>query len=96
MIDAGWVEEVEGLLDRGYHLGLPSLSSLGYRELGQYLEGDVSLKEGVARIKQKTRRFARQQHAWFRLGDERIRWFQGHPSGLDAAAVGAREALEQR
>jgi tRNA dimethylallyltransferase len=91
MIQAGWVGEVEGLLSRGYSPDLPSMSSLGYRELAQHLGGDKSLEEGVAEIKQRTRRFARQQYGWFRLGDQRIRWFQGSPDGLEAAATQARE-----
>ena len=94
MIKEGWVGEVEGLLSRGYGPDLPSMSSLGYRELAQHLRGDKSLKEAVAEIKQKTRRFARQQYAWFRLGDERIRWYNGSPDGLEAAETQAREIFE--
>ena len=86
MMAAGWVAEVEGLLRSGYGPGLPSISSLGYRELCQHLHGQKTLDEAVARIKQRTRRLAKQQQTWFKPSDERIRWFSGSPDGLDSAA----------
>ncbi len=85
MLSAGWLDEVRGLLDRGYGLDLPSMSSLGYRELGLSLEGGMSLEEAVETTKRKTRRFSRQQRAWFRATDERVRWFEGAGEGLDSA-----------
>ena len=93
MIEAGWVGEVERLLGRGFREDLPSLSSLGYRELGQHLKGELSLEAAVSKIKRKTRRLARQQYAWFRLDDERIRWFQGTAAGVDGAVAYVKETL---
>ena len=94
MMEAGWAMEVEGLMGRGYSLlALPSLSSLGYRELWQHLRGELSLDEAVDMTKRGTRRFAKQQYAWFRLRDERIQWFQGSPDGHDAAAARASQLL---
>jgi tRNA dimethylallyltransferase len=83
MIESGWIEEVRALLDRGYSPELPSLSSLGYGELVQHLDHEMSLDEAVQRIKYRTHRFARQQQAWFRTTDRRIRWFDA--SSLDQA-----------
>ena len=76
MIEQGLVEEVKDLLDRGYSLELPSMSGLGYRQMGKFLSGEMSLPEAIERIKFETHRFARHQYAWFRLKDERIRWFE--------------------
>ena len=53
------------------------MSGLGYREMGEYLRGEASLDEAVANIKRHTHDFVRRQYAWFRLKDERIRWFEG-------------------
>ena len=75
MMDAGWLDEVRALLDRGCSLDLPSMSSLGYGELGRCVSGETELDEAVRVIKTRTHRFARQQHAWFRADDERIAWF---------------------
>lgn len=93
MLRAGWVGEVEGLLARGYGVELPSMSSIGYREIAEHLSGGPPLDETADEIKRRTRRFARQQYAWFRLDDDRIRWFDASPNGVDAAVVHASEAL---
>ena len=76
MLRKGLVEEVRWLLERGYSPSLPSMSGVGYRQIGQYLQGRLSLPEAVQRIKYETHRFARHQYAWFRLEDERIHWLE--------------------
>jgi len=76
MIERGLVEEVRGLVERGYGYELPAMSGLGYRQVGCYLRGEISLEEAIRSIKRDTRRFVRQQYNWFRLDDEGIRWFQ--------------------
>jgi tRNA dimethylallyltransferase len=74
MIEAGFVEEVQGLLARGYRPDLPAMSGIGYRQVCQYLAGELSLAEAVARIKTETHRLARKQRNWFRRDDRRIHW----------------------
>lgn len=86
MIASGWVDEVRRILDMGYGPELPSMSSFGYGELVQHLRGEISIDEAIQRIKFKTHRFARQQYNWFRLNDERIKWFDashGHDAVID-------------
>jgi len=73
MIAAGLVEETRALLER-YDPALPALSSLGYREIGAYLRGKMSLPDAIARIKVETHRYVRHQETWFRRM-EGIRWF---------------------
>ena len=74
MLRVGWLKEVQRLLEGGYSADLPSLSSVGYRELAAHLQGRLSLEEAIRRIKTATHRFARHQEGWFRLADARIRW----------------------
>jgi tRNA dimethylallyltransferase len=74
MAEAGLVEEVTGLVERGYSPGLPSMSGIGYRQVCQYLAGELSLEEAVTRIKTETHRLTRHQHNWFRRDDPRICW----------------------
>ncbi len=74
MIELGLVDEVQALLQKGYDLGLTAMSGIGYRQIGQYIKGELTLEEAVERIKFATHRIARQQYTWFRLEDERIRW----------------------
>jgi len=75
MIEHGFIQEVKELLSMGYSVDLPSMSSLGYRQIATYLNGGVNLSEAVQAIKYETHRFVRGQYAWFRLNDTRIKWF---------------------
>ena len=75
MIQRGLVEEVEQLLKRGYSSSLPSMSGIGYKQIGQFLRGEMTLPEAIDKIKYETHRLARHQYAWFRLSDSRIHWF---------------------
>jgi tRNA dimethylallyltransferase len=75
MIQRGLVEEVEQLLKKGYSPSLSSMSGIGYKQIGQFLRGEMTLPEAIDKIKYETHRLARHQYAWFRLSDSRIRWF---------------------
>jgi tRNA dimethylallyltransferase len=75
MVEEGLVEEVKGLLGRGYGPDLPAMSSVGYKEICQFISGRMDMTTAMQRIKFETHRFARHQYAWFRLNDARIRWF---------------------
>ena len=55
-------------------MGVGSLASPGYRELGQYLEGTYSLEEAISKTKFQTHRLARRQYTWFKSEDTRINW----------------------
>ncbi|MDP2919073.1 MAG: tRNA (adenosine(37)-N6)-dimethylallyltransferase MiaA [Dehalococcoidia bacterium] len=81
MIARGFVDEVRRLLEMGCDLTLPAMSSIGYREIGLYLQGKLTLEEAVYKIKTGTHRFIRHQYAWFRLTDERIRWWDAEKTG---------------
>jgi tRNA dimethylallyltransferase len=75
MIERGFVHEVENLLQMGYDFNLPSMSGIGYRQIGQFLRNEITLEAAVQKIKTETHRFIRHQYAWFRLRDETIHWF---------------------
>lgn len=80
MVEEGLVDEVKWLLESGYGLSLPSMSGIGYRQIGEFLEGKMSLPAAIDRIKYETHRLARHQYAWFHLNDVRIHWLNvGHP-----------------
>jgi len=76
MLEKGLVAEVERLIKMGYSLDLPSMSGVGYKEIGLYLQGELTLEEAVARMKKRTRNFIRHQYNWFKLSDQRIRWLE--------------------
>ncbi len=66
MLTAGLVSETQGLVERGYGWELPSMSSLGYREIGAYLRGEMTLDAAVTRFKLATHAYIRRQLTWFR------------------------------
>lgn len=73
MFAAGFVAEVERLLERGLAQGRTAGRAIGYPEVAAHLAGELSLDEARERTVVATRRFARRQDAWFRK-DPRIRW----------------------
>ena len=76
MIDLGWVREVRNLLDLGINRQHSSMSSVGDRELIDYLDGSIEFSEAIQNIKTKTRRFARNQYGWFSLSNPSIEWVE--------------------
>jgi len=73
MVAQGLVEEVKDLLNRGYSPQLNPLRSPGYQEIISYLRREMTLQKAKELIKQRTRRYAKQQLTWFR-GEEGIHW----------------------
>ena len=76
MIQSGLLDEVKKLVEMGYGLDLKPMQSVGYRHMGSFLRGRMSLDNAVHLMKRDTRRLAKRQFTWFR-GDPEIRWF--HP-----------------
>ncbi len=66
MLDDGLVEEVKALKAKGYTRDMVSMQGLGYKEILDYLAGEISLEEAVYRIKRDTRHFAKRQITWFK------------------------------
>lgn len=66
MMEQGLLEEVKALKDMGLKRGMVSMQGLGYKEILDYLEGECSLEDAVAKIKLETRHFAKRQLTWFR------------------------------
>ena len=87
MIERGMVEEVRNLAAMGFGFHLPAMSGIGYRQIGEYLQGNLDLESAVKRIKVETHRFVRHQYNWFRLSDERIKWYDLEDKELESKAV---------
>ena len=66
MLEEGLVEEVKRLKVKGYTRDMVSMQGLGYKEILDYLAGEISLEEAVYRIKRDTRHFAKRQITWFK------------------------------
>ncbi len=87
MLDDGLLDEVREVMQiEGVALDEPPLSTIGYREPIQHLQGEIDYDEMVRRIKRNTRRYAKRQLTWFRRYDE-YHW-------MDAAEATAPEIIE--
>jgi tRNA dimethylallyltransferase len=73
MMKAGFVDEVEMLIDRGYTSDLKSMQAIGYRHLVDVIEGRTSLKAALNTLKRDTKRYAKRQITWFKA-DSEIVW----------------------
>nr|WP_300305093.1 tRNA (adenosine(37)-N6)-dimethylallyltransferase MiaA [uncultured Anaerostipes sp.] len=65
MMEKGLIGEVKSLVEEGYGRNLVSMQGIGYKEVFDYLEGEISLEETTERIKKDTRHFAKRQLTWF-------------------------------
>ncbi|WP_246273163.1 tRNA (adenosine(37)-N6)-dimethylallyltransferase MiaA [Candidatus Hakubella thermalkaliphila] len=73
MLEKGLVEEVKGLMEKGYDNSPVLAQSIGYKEVMLYLQGKIDFEEMVRLIKRNSRRLAKKQLTWFRR-DPRILW----------------------
>jgi tRNA dimethylallyltransferase len=72
-VAAGFLEEVRGLLDRGFAPSLPAMSGIGYREASAYLRNELTIEQATQQMKVATRQYAKRQLTWFKR-DDRIHW----------------------
>ncbi len=93
MFAAGLVAEVRALAAQGYDWNLPAMSAIGYRQVGAYLRGEITLAEAERQMQRATRRFVRMQANWFRTGDPSIRWFNAAEDAAEAIETAIRRWL---
>jgi len=74
MIDFGWIEEVNQLLKNGIKKSSPAMSSIGYKEVVSYIEGEYDKNQLEEKIFISTRKLMRHQDNWFKKSDKRIKW----------------------
>jgi tRNA dimethylallyltransferase len=73
MMDKGLVDEVKALLSEPQPLSHQARSAIGYAEIIDHLNGQISLEEAVEWIKKNTRRLAKAQRTWFKTF-KRVHW----------------------
>ena len=74
MFERGLVEETARLREK--YAGAWALSSLGYRQAGQLLDGEIDRAAAVRAAQQAHRNYAKRQMTWFRRETE-VRWVRG-------------------
>lgn len=85
MIETGLLNEVKGLM---LYKTLNALQTVGYKELFEHLDGEISFPDAVEQIKTNTRQYAKRQMTWFKK-DKSINWF--HPKDME----GMKELIKQ-
>lgn len=94
MIEQGFVDEVKNVLSKGYDKNLNSLNTVGYKEIIQYLEKEISLERAIELIKRNTRHYAKRQLTWFKK-DKRIHWFEvKNLNEIDQLAKNITESMD--
>lgn len=72
MLEEGLIEEVKTLLEK-YKISKTAFQGLGYKEVKEYLDGQVSYEDMIEKLKMETRRYAKRQLTWFRR-EKKIKW----------------------
>ena len=88
-LDAGMIDEVRGLIDRGVSVGFLKKLGLEYRYITQYLIGEIpSEAEMVELLATAIKQFAKRQMTWFRR-DKAITWLDmtGNPVAQACGAI---------
>jgi tRNA dimethylallyltransferase len=71
MIENGLVQEVKSLQQ---YQRLNALQTVGYSEIFDHLDGNITLEQAISDIKTNTRQYAKRQMTWFKK-DKEIKWF---------------------
>ncbi len=72
MLEQGLEQEVKACLEMGLTEKNTAMQAIGYKELVQYLQGEISREEAVEKIKMESRRYAKRQISWFKRGNYNI------------------------
>ena len=70
LIEAGLIDEVANLMDMGLISDNISMKGIGYKEIIEYLQGNISADDAITKIKKNTRHYAKRQLTWFRRYDK--------------------------
>ncbi len=73
-IAEGLIEETKKLAGK-YGWSIPSMSGIGYKQIGLYLRGEMTLNEALEVLKRDTRRYTKRQKTWFKR-DKKIVWIK--------------------
>jgi tRNA dimethylallyltransferase len=75
MIDEGLLTEAKSLYDKYGNQDYSSLKAIGYKELFEYFEGNITKEEAIELIKKRSRNYAKRQYTWFNNQFE-VNWFE--------------------
>jgi tRNA dimethylallyltransferase len=76
MVDNGWREEVQSLLDSGVPLNAPAFRAIGYKPMAAVVSGSLTLDEAIDQTNVATRQYAKRQLTWLRR-EPQLHWVDG-------------------
>lgn len=85
MLEGGLLDEVAGLVRRGFGAWLTASQAIGYAEFARHLAGEMTFAAAVEGTVRRTNELARRQMVWFRR-DPRVHWFPAGARGAGALA----------
>jgi len=94
MFANGFIDEVKGLLAKGYSPSLPTMSAIGYRECVSVVKGELSEEQAKVQIRRGTRVFVRRQANWFKESDPNILWFKVEDGAVDRIEENIRRLVD--
>lgn len=92
MVEVGLVDEVRALLAESTPMSATARQALGYKEIIEHLDGQISLESAIEKVVLRTRQFAVRQERWFRR-DPRIEWFDAESDSLEEIATHVLRSL---
>ncbi|MFZ1041355.1 MAG: tRNA (adenosine(37)-N6)-dimethylallyltransferase MiaA [Anaerolineales bacterium] len=96
MFENGLLDEVKGLLSKGYSIDLPTMSAIGYRECVSVIEGQITVEQAKVEMRRATRIFVRRQSNWFKESDPNIGWlYAGDENIVDNIIAIIRHAIPE-
>ena len=93
MFDIGLIDEVRGLLARGFDRTSKALESIGYREAILHIDGAIGYAEAIAQTQIATRQYAKRQRTWFRR-EAGVEWLEGF--GNQTETIGNAKRLAEK
>ena len=96
MFANGLLDEVKGLLAKGYSSDLPTMSAIGYRECISVIESKLTVEQAKVEMRRATRIFVRRQSNWFKESDPNIHWlYAGEENVLDKIIAIIRKTIPE-
>lgn len=93
MLEAGLIDETKQLLEEGYSTNLQAFNTVGYKQVIQFLDGEISKEQMVKDMKTATRRYAKRQITWLRRWPF-VEWINMHDKTNEEAESQILDALK--
>lgn len=82
MIERGWIDEIREIIAKKIPLDAPAMTSIGYRELLQYIKGERTLEGAIQACKTAVHHYAKRQETWFKR-DPHIHWARNEDEAVE-------------